>query len=277
MIEGKGLWVWRVDQLLTVYKTLTEAVESAVRCGYSHVLVKVANGWYPWLPDTYEGRKIPEFIRLCREHGLLVVLWHYSYCHTVTGETSAARRAIGAYGDGVSPYVWDVEIEYKKNGNGEYYKAITGNLRASFPDMKQGYSSFRFPSLHQELDWDDLTEASDFTIPQVYWEGAHNPAAQLQRTVDEYAKFSDIPLYAAGAAYENRGWKPTDEECDEFSEAAHALGIEAINWWRWDTAITLSLWDTLCAQDWDGGTTPPLTDKEKLDRLWAAHPELHGG
>lgn len=275
MIKGKGLWIWKVSQLLSVHNTLEEAAAAAVNCGYSHVLVKVCNGWYPWLPNTSEGKPIPEFLKLCREAGLQIILWTYSYCHTIPGETSACTKAINEYGDDESLFLIDVEIEYKKSGNGDYYISFVGNLNDRFPDMEIGYSSFRFPSLHQEIDWGDLTEASDFTIPQVYWEQTHNPAAQLQRSWNEYAKFSDIPYYAAGAAYANRGWTPTEDECDEFSDKAKELGIEAINWWRWDTAITLGLWDTLCRQDWGSQPPPILTDKEKLDILWEHHPELH--
>lgn len=275
MIKGKGQWVWKVDQLLSVYKTLEEAVDSLVRCGFSHVLVKVANGYYPWLPNTPEGKKIPEFLNLCRDRGIQVILWTYSYCHTIPGETSACTMAIAEYGEDGDLFVIDVEVEYKKKGNGTYYKTLVKNLRDRFPTIKIGYTSFRFPSLHQEVDWEDLTEASDFTVPQVYWEGAHNSAEQLQRSFNEYNEFSNLPFYPAGAAYSNRGWRPTDEECDRFSDKAQELNIEAINWWRWDTSITLRLWDTLCAQTWGGGTIPPLTLEEKVAILWEEHPELH--
>ena len=170
----------------------------------------------------------------------------------------------------------DVEKEYKKSGSGHYYITLRDNITKRFPNLPIGYSSYRFPSLHQEIPWGDLTDFSDFTMPQVYWQGAHNPAEQLQRSVDEYKKFSTIPYYPVGASYKEHGWVATDKDCDEFSEKAHDLGIEAINWWRWDMAVSLHLWDTLCAQDWGSGSTPPvLTDKEKLAILWKEHPEFH--
>lgn len=275
MIKGKGLWIWQVQQLLSVYNTLQAAVAAAVNCGFSHVLVKVANGWYPWLPNTPEGAKITEFLQLARAAGLQVVLWHYSYGYTLSGERSGVTQALNAYWQPGDPYVEDVEVQYKRSGSGAFYKALTGTIRERFAGIKIGYSSFRFPSLHQEIPWGDLTEASDFCMPQVYWEGATNPASQLERSFDEYHKFSELPYYAAGAAYTNKGWVPTDEQLDEFSYMAKGLNILAINWWRWDTAVALNLWDTMCRQDWGGQPPPVITDKEKLDRLWAAHPELH--
>lgn len=275
MIKGKGLWIWKVDQLLNVYNSLEQAVEEAVRCGTGHALVKIVNGWYAWMPDTPEGRKIPMMLDLLRSNGIQTILWTYSYCHTIPGETRAIREALDEYGDGESPFIIDVEKEYKKSGSDVYYETLTGNIRATFPNLKIGHSSYRFPSLHQDIPWGSLTENSDFAMPQVYWEGAHNPAQQLQRSWDEYRKFSTLPFYPAGAAYTNKGWKPTDEDLDEFSTSAHQIGIQAINYWRWDTMVSLNLWDTFCRQEWGEGPPPQLTDKQKLDILWAAHPELH--
>lgn len=271
MIKGKGMWVWMVSQLLTVYPSLADAVKDFVDKGFTHVEIKTSNGWYSWLPNTPEGRLIPEFLSLCRDAGLKIYQWSYSYAYSLSGETSAILKAWKAYGgDG---FIIDAEMEYKRNGTGKFAMDLVSNVRPTL-QCPIGYSTYRFPSLHQDFPYEDFTSVCDFAMPQVYWEGAHNPAEQLQRCVDEYALFSDLPLYPAGASYYNRGWQASSSEVIRFSDKAQELNLDAINYWRWDTALKIGVWDAIGTLDWgENGTQPPLTDKEKLDILWKMHTE----
>lgn len=270
MIKGKGLWIWYASQLLPHFQTIEKALDSAVENGFSYLIPKFSNGYYPWLPKTPEGKYLHRLFDGARERGLKLYPYHYSYSYTLSGEKSAVVAAWKEYGgDGL---VIDAEKEYKRNGTDVFACGLVAYLRLEL-GIPIGYSTYRYPSIHQEFPFQAFDEVCDFRAPQVYWEAAHNPAAQLERSYNEYRQLSNKPYYPVGAAYAEHGWSPIDDEVDEFDKKAHELGFDAVSWWRWDEAVRLSLYDELCQHDWPVSGIPYVSDKEKLDILWENHPE----
>jgi hypothetical protein len=255
--KGKLLMVWTTGHLKKVYGPLKAAVDAAVAAGFAGILVKIANGTYPWLPDTTEGKDLPELIALARERGLQVHVWVYSYAHTVSGERSSFVRAWKTYGG--DSLVIDAENEYKKAGAGNYAHSLIAGLRIDLPGIDIGYTSYRFPSLHGEyppgannaFPFNAFQEACDYAAPQVYFEQAHNPGEQLEESKAEYDDLTPkLPYIPIGPTYNTSVWTPTPADLDEFSQTAHELDLQAIIWYRWDTAVTIGLWNTIAKHKW---------------------------
>ena len=122
-------------------------------------------------------------------------------------------------------------------------------------------SSYRYPSYHPQLPWAAFLEGCDLAMPQVYWEQAHNPAQQLERTVKEYNNPALVgfprPVIPTGAAYGSGGWRASPVEINQFLRAALQLQLPAANLYSWDYATTAGntdLWDTAAAFPWLAGT-----------------------
>jgi len=255
-IQGKGLWIWRPEHLLKNYQTIEAAMEDAKSKGFSHIIPKIANGTYAYTPSTPEGAKLPELVSAARSSGLKVVPWTYSYSYSLAPEITAIQSAWAHYGgDG---FIIDAEAEYKRVAARLFAKQITTALKASM-GVPVGYSSYRFPSFHQEFPFAEFNSVADFTAPQVYWEQAHNPGDQLTRSLHEYEAMTSLPYYPVGSSYERGAWKATAADVNEFNMTARGLGLAAVSWWRWDTAIDIGVYDELASHDW------PSSDDEESD------------
>jgi hypothetical protein len=99
-------------------------------------------------------------------------------------------------------------------------------------------------------------------MPQVYFEQAHNPELQLERTIEHYMNLTPArPIIPTGPTYSHAGWRPRAEEVTRFLQRAQELGLTAVNFWAMDFAIRTSmhdLWDAVAQFDWPA--KPPLAD-----------------
>ena len=274
-VEGKGLWVWYASQIVGVYGTVEKAVDAAVKAGFSHILVKVANGWYPWLPGTYEGRYLLDLMKEAHRRGMKVHAWRYTFAfNSVSREIDACRRAWEAYGDLCSSWTEDAEAEYKVSTGAAHADALLPEVKKIVAPVPLGFTSYRYPDLHNSFPWEAFARHCDFTIPQVYWIQAHNPGAQIDESLRQYQarsylkKFTPFPV--AGSTYQAGTWKPTTSDLNEFSDRAQERGIPAINWWRWDTLVNLGLWETAAAQEWPvAGAPVPVPVPVPVTKHWS--------
>jgi hypothetical protein len=102
-------------------------------------------------------------------------------------------------------------------------------------DLPLGFSSYRFPKSHPKVPWDIFGLYCDYWSPQVYWEGAHNPEAQLERSVKQHREIANLPIIPAGSAYPNSsiGWYPTIKDLRKFNDAVIAAGLPGILYWEY--------------------------------------------
>jgi hypothetical protein len=119
-----------------------------------------------------------------------------------------------------------------------------------------------------DLPWTDFLTKSDYNMPQVYWEQAHNPGEQLQRSVNEFksAVSPFRPIIPTGAAYGANGWIPTAEDITAFINTAVSLEVSGVNFWSWDYCrknLPL-LWKTIAAYEWPTAPNPPKDIVEEL-------------
>ena len=277
---GKHLMVWKVSQILNVYVSLEAAIQAVVENGFAGIMPKIANGNYAWLPGKPEAKGLPELIALARKSSLKIHTWMYSYGQDLVGEIAAIKAAYGVYGG--DSFTINAEAEYKRKGAGVVATNLTTRLRAELPGVTLGYTSYRFPTKHGEwppgaqngFPFTELQAGCDFAMPQLYFVGAHNPAQQLETSKREYDALPNRPYIPIGSAYSTAVWTPTPADLDELDTKAHELGIKAISWWRWDTAVTLGLWQTIAAHNWPvtqppGPPTAPLEEWARQLDSWA--------
>lgn len=239
---GKGMYIWQISQCEG--GDPVSIAQAARTAGLGHVLIKLADGSYPYQIGA-DGQLLDmtPYVEALQDKGVEVWGWGYAYGYDPIGEAAIAARYVLTLG--LAGWVIDAEKEYK--GRRDAARRLVSELRQRLPSASIGLSSYRYPSLHPEFPWAELRSGCDFDAPQVYWEQAHNPAAQLARCVREFASFKRrLPLIPTGAAYKCDGWSSTPTDAGEYILACEGLGLPAYNWWSWQHAHQIDgMWDAI--------------------------------
>lgn len=247
-LTGKGMMIW---QLSRVEKAST-IVSLAKAAGFTHVLIKIADGSYTYNVDKTTGKDlVPEVVDALHANGIQAWGWHYVYGNSPTGEAQIAIKRVKQLD--LDGYVIDAEGEYKTSGRDVAAATFMSTLRASLPNTPIALCSYRWPTLHPQLPWKQFLEKCDYNMPQVYWQDAHNPAAQLKRCVTEFKAMTPFrPIVPTGPVYKYASWEPTSADISEFLTTAKELELSAANFFEWyyGRTILTSLWNTIAAFDW---------------------------
>lgn len=276
---GKGIFIWQISKCGEADPQ--RIADLATAAGFDWVCLKAADGTYnynqglpTWTGPDLLGRTI-ERLRLA---GIRVAGWQYVYGASYLGVSAArseAKRAI----ENINRFefdAWliDAERQYKRQGASAWAADYMAALRTACPSVSLGLCSYRFPSVHPEIPWAAFLEKCDFHAPQVYWINAHNPAAQLQKSVAQLKALKPLPVVPVGAAYYDPGykWQPLVSELDEFDQAAHDLGLPGLSWWEWGengrgAEYLPDLWTALSAHTWR--TSTPAQDWAAALTTWA--------
>jgi hypothetical protein len=263
---NKGVYVWNLAvwdkeaQRAHEYSTPLELAQELKQGGFGHVLLKITDGTARF--GVINGVDyVPEYITALRAVGIEVWGWGYVYGNYPAGEAAVAVERCRELG--ITNFVVDAEAEYKnKPAAARTYMTA---VRKGMPDAVLALSSFRFPSYHREFPFREFAEQCNLMMPQVYWEGAKNAGDQLRRCVQEYTDFGfGLPIAVTGAAYKSTSvtWQPTAAEVQEFYQVADELGLEMVNFWEWQCAKKINLWQTLMAL---GGNTEPVEEDTNPD------------
>ncbi|MBN2550825.1 MAG: nuclear transport factor 2 family protein [Anaerolineales bacterium] len=228
-LKGKGFFIW---QIARCENGDVEAVaDLAEQSGLSHILVKIADGAYPY-NIVNDIDLVPPLVQALRDRLISVWGWHYVYGYEPQAEAQIAIQRLNELG--LDGYVIDAEAQYKEPGKEEAALIFMAALRAALPDFPIALSSYRYPTYHPTLPWVEFLQSCDLNMPQVYWIGAHNPAEQLARSLREFEAITPFrPLIPTGAAFIEGGWQPTVAEVLEFLQAARDLNMTAANFWEW--------------------------------------------
>lgn len=261
--QGKGFYIWKIpsceggDPLKIAY--------TAHRAGLTHVSIKIANGIYDYNYDTTtKADLVGPLAEKLLEKGIKVWGWHYIFGDLPKEEAKAAIRQINKLP--LDGYIIDAEGECK----GKYTPCRTflSELRNALPDFPMALSSYRYPDYHNDLPWNDFLAKCDYNMPQVYWEQAHNPDEQLEKSLNQFkANWSPFrPIIPTGAAYGGSGWYPTPEDIIKFMDKAVALGMTGVNFWSWDYCrLKLPIiWETIANYEWPGIPNPAADITESL-------------
>ncbi len=228
-LQGKGFFIWKVRGCENGDPATIATL--AQEGNYSHVLVKIADGTYSYNIETGGRDLVIPVVQALHARGIQVYGWHYVYGDDPIGEANKAIQRIQQ--TRVDGYVLDVEKEYKEPGKKAAAVTFMNRLRSAFPNLPMGLSSYRFPSYHPQVPWKEFLEYCNFNSPQVYWQGAHNPADQVRRTVSEFQAITPYrPLIPTGSAYKTLSWAATPEDVVHFLQACQSLNLSAANFWE---------------------------------------------
>jgi len=260
-INGKGFFVWKIQKCEG--GDAQQIAQLARQAGFSHVLIKVANGIWKYNYDWKNQEDwCPTLVQALRDNGVEPWGWHYVFGEDPVREARVAVERVK--GLDLKGYVIDAEAHYKRERHRhEAAERFMHELRKGVgKNVPLALSSYRFPSLHPEIPWNQFLNECDINMPQVYWIQSHNPGEQLSQTLREFAspKFkAHPPIIPTGAAFTEHGWTATASEVQEFLETARTLNLEAANFWEWHSArerIPIDVWETIRDFDWEGDSTP---------------------
>lgn len=261
---GKGYYLW---QLRNCERGDAQAIAAkAKQAGLTHILVKIADGTISYNIDAARGVDlVPPVLRACKEAGIEVWGWHYVRGDNPVGEAKLAiQRSLQL---GIDGYVIDAEAEYQTLAKTASAERFMRELRAGLPRLPVGLSTYRFPDRHRQLPFAAFLGGCDYAMPQVYYEQAHNPAQQLEMSVDQYMALKPArPVIPTAPAYGRGDWRPTSQELTLFLAKARELGLTGANVWSWDVASRPAyqdLWQAVAQFDWPVTDPPPEAPPEE--------------
>jgi len=232
-LKGKGYYIWQVKQCEN--GDPDRITDLAREANLSHVLIKIADGAFPYNIDLDNGYDYARpAIKRLQAHGIQVWGWQYIYGNYPDQEAEiGVTRALEL---GVDGFVVDAELEYQSPSKAPAASRYMNILRSNLGSMPFALSSYRYPSYHADFPWVNFLERCDYNMPQVYWEQSHHKAGeQLQRCVNEFRNIRPFrPIIPTGPTYKQGGWIPYKEEIIEFMEVAKKLGLSGVNFWYWD-------------------------------------------
>lgn len=279
---GKGYWIWKVQY--TEAGNIAMIVDKAIQGGYSHIAIKISNGEFDY--NVIDGVDLAaQLAYAARQAGLNVLGWTYiygsaEYARPAIEAQSFAERCIALSVDGA---IINAEKEYKLNPHKEAQE-FCDQLRTSLPqDMAIALSTYRFPAWHAPFPFEIFSNISDVCMPQIYWEGSHNPATQLARSFKEWEAFGydENTFVPTGSAYMRGDWEPTPDDVTEFLTAVEDSHFPGVNFWEWAHTVKYlpNLWAQLSAYEWAGGGAPvppepPDNGDGNMDNLVAKYKAL---
>lgn len=255
-LAGKGFFIWKIKDCEN--GDINAIVNLAQAAGFSHLLVKIADGTYSYNLDTSGADLVPPLVQALHARGMLVYGWHYVYGDDPTGEANKAIQRVQQ--TNVDGYVIDAEREYKAPGKNQAAASFMNRLRSGLADLPIALCSYRFPSYHPQLPWTEFLNKCDFNMPQVYWQSSHNPADQLTRTVNEFQNITPFrPIIPVGSAYRTGAWAATPADVASFLQTAQSLNLSAANFWEWWNCrhYLADVWNAIRDYPWSGTTSPP--------------------
>ena len=257
---GKGYYVWQIPRCGSIELIVSQAKAAKI----NHVFIKIADGISGY--NIVNGVDLAkQLVDALKAEGIEAWGWGYAYLNYPDVEATVAVTRIAE--TGVVGFAIDAEKEakWRRVQAATYCAKLRAGVGQSLPI---GLSSYRFPSLHPELPWDEFRAICNFDMPQVYWMNAHNPGAQLRRSVTEYFNMTPkLPYVPTGAAYREFGWQPTKAEVVEFMAVAKELDLP-FNFWEWYDAryiLPNEIWDAIAAWNVVPPPPPPPVTKVRVN------------
>lgn len=261
-LQGKGYFIWKISSCER--GDVNAIADLAQRAGYTHVLIKIADGNYSYNLSSSNVDLVPPLVRALHARGIQAYGWHYVYGDDPVGEANIAIQRVRQ--TNVDGYVIDAEKEYKVPGKDRAAAAFMSRLRLNLTSMPVALCSYRFPSYHPQLPWRAFLEKCDYNMPQVYWQSSHNPADQITRTVNEFQNITPLrPIIPVGSAYKAGSWAATPADVVSFMQTSQALNLTAVNFWEWGHTRQYlpDVWTAIRDYPWSG-TSPTQDIAEQL-------------
>lgn len=270
-LQGKGFFIWKIP---SCENGNPESIATqAANAKLTHVLVKIADGTsYYNYDSTKKIDYVPAVVSALKNRGITTWGWHFVYGSDPVREAQiggARAKALGLEG-----YVIDAEMHWESTSKEASAKAFMTEVRKYIPTMPIALSTFRYPSYHPLFPFAAFLEKCDCSMPQVYWEQAHNPDAQLTKTVQEYRGLKYVrPIFPTGPTYKVGTWAPTSSDITLFMKTAKNLNLDGFNFFSWDECRRdlLSLWNLIRDYVW---TIPTVSFQDSyINGLNAKNPD----
>ena len=232
-LTGKGYYIWKVKFCENGNPDRIAAL--AREANLTHVLIKIADGAFPYNIDLENGYDYARpVIKKLQEQNIPVWGWQYVYGNYPNQEAEIAVARARELG--VNGFVVNAEHEYKYRSKAPAASRYMNILRSNLGSMPIALSSYRYPSYHADLPWENFLDRCDYNMPQIYWIKSHNNAgAQLQRSVNEFKNMRPFrPIIPTGPTFKEHGWIPYEHEVVEFMDTAKSLNLSAVNFWYWE-------------------------------------------
>lgn len=194
-----------------------------------HIFLKFAEGTRK--KTTY--KILQTLTKKLKEAGAQVWGWQQLSAETGASQASIAADVLNRLG--LSGYLAQINSEYSPHELERIVQSLFKYLREHAPQKTLGVMSYHYPSYHREIPWEMILKNVDFIAPQVFWEEAHNPGAQLSRSVFEFRQLKPTrPVIPVGAAYQAGEWKPSESDLLEFVQTAQRLNLPGAGFYHWD-------------------------------------------
>lgn len=273
MLSGKGMYLYKIKNAEN--GDPEQIAQVAYDSGFTHVLIKILDGvWSYNMRPVNSGSQtlwvddiVKPVVDALHAKNIQAWGWQYVYLSNPVGEADAAIRRVTKLA--LDGFVVDGEVECKNKPLQavNYSRRLRGLSATGQPNgdpisVPVALSSYRYPDLHPEFPWRQFLECADLLMPQVYWQGATNAGAQLERSLSQYKKFMTEKPYLyylpTGSAYTERGWTTKPAELTDFMKTAEDLGLPGVNFWEWNHARTIAgLWDVIANYHYNGINPPP--------------------
>ncbi len=209
-LQGKGFFIWKIPSCENGNPEYIAT--QAANAKLTHVLVKIADGPNKSNFDTTRNVDlVPAVVNALKNRGIETWGWQYVYGSDPIREAQmggARAKALGVKG-----FVVDAEMQFEYAGKDVTATSYMTELRKYLPSLPIALSTFRYPSYHSKFPFKAFLDRCDLSMPQVYWEQAHNADAQLTKCVQEYRALPTVrPILPTGPTYKVGTWGPTQQD-----------------------------------------------------------------
>lgn len=270
---GKGIYMWNIVNCAGGNPALI--VELAKDAGLAHVSIKGQDGIAAFTKNNQQER-MAELVPGLKEAGIEVWIWGYLYGNRWYRSDGAQREAAATLEqlDRWKPKGFHIDAENEYQGQPAAADTWLNGVTAGAPGVALGLSSYRFPRYFPTFPWQQFARRCTHHYPQLYWEQAHNPGAQLRASALELKAIRNLPIVPVGSAYQRGSWAPTVADLQEFHNTAKELEMPGISFWSWEHAQQRAdWWDTIAEMSWPAPAPDPepepgaLTLEERIARL----------
>ena len=269
--SGKGVYIWNIANC--GWGSDMPAMAAALHAaGFGHVTIKILQSKYDIWSGTASPKNkalLPVLVPELQSYGIHVRGYQYNEGESISNSGAEAAAAVETCTElNLDGLDIDVEAEFNQPGQtyvaGQWAKAyLDGLVMHGLPaHVSVSVATYRFPSVQPYFPWTTFLEHSvvDFVMPQVYWQGAHNPAYQLNKSFLEYQGygFGETTYRPIGSAYCEWGWCATTADVIQFSDAAKGMGLEGISFWSLEHIRSKpEMWETIVGLQWKTNPDPP--------------------
>ncbi len=270
--RGKGFYIYIVKAMmeqLDGYNTFEDVALDLVQNNFGHVIVKVANGYYPYNDDV----DMKEFVKVMKDHGLQVFGFQYIYqpkLKSLLTRTAAAgaQQFIeldlhGLVANAERQWHYGV-LAGTKSSIAKNATFIASEYRRLLPGAMLALSGYRHPLTQQpKYPCREFMNFFDVNMPQVYWMGKHNAVEQLYEAWRQHNIYAPGKIFTpTGFAFSEGGYAPYSREIEDFWAATQKMGIVANFYELRNSKLKQTqdfhiIYDVVAALEEDGETPEP--------------------